>query len=197
MNMTGMDALPTKMAEWTTARPMLSEVSAQATPLRKVGIRFRGGARVAVVGTTLLCSFALCFALGGCAGGKPVDSQSSVRVVEEEFPAAKAGTVSLASNGLNCKVVLRSARQVGDEALFEYGLSVSNPGEPLEEWSVSVPFSGAVTFVDGQNAEFVASGNALGVSGKPYNSLLPDGHELVDIVFQVKGSPDLVVVPAA
>ena len=121
------------------------------------------------------------------AGGGPAGQAVVAR-------AADGKVATFESGGLSCELKVKGSWQAGERTCYQYSLSVTNPGEPVEGWRISIPFSEDVELTDGWNASFEANGSALSVSSVAYNGRVPQGASVVDIGFQVTASSELGVV---
>ena len=141
-------------------------------------------------------ALAMSVGLGACAPQAQKSEEATTKTVVELPPAAQAGTVTITSNGLNCTAQLLTAQPAeGEDFTFEYSITIKNDGDDLEEWSLDIPFSKPITFVSGENADFVANGSVLTVKGRAYNSLFPTGSEFKGMSFKVKADGNAVIVP--
>ncbi len=146
-----------------------------------------------------VAALGLALCLGAC--GAPQQQTQSAETQAEVVdlpPAAKAGTVTVEQNGLVLTAKLLSAQPAdGEDFTFDYQITIRNDGDDLEEWSLDIPFSKPITFVSGENANYSANGNVLTVSGRPHNSLLPNGSEFKGMTFKVRADGNAVIAPHA
>ncbi len=146
-----------------------------------------------------LAALGLALCLGAC-GGPQQQAQSAETQAEvvDLPPAAKAGTVTVEQNGLVLTAKLLSAQPAdGQDFTFDYQFTIRNDGDDLQEWSFDIPFTKPVTFLSGENADYVANGNVLTVRGRAYNSLLPNGSEFKGMTFKVRADGNAVIAPHA
>ena len=146
-----------------------------------------------------VAALGLALCLGAC--GAPQQQTQSAETQAEVVdlpPAAKAGTVTVEQNGLVLTAKLLSAQPAdGQDFTFDYQFTIRNDGDDLQEWSFDIPFTKPVTFLSGENADYVANGNVLTVRGRAYNSLLPNGSEFKGMTFKVRADGNAVIAPHA
>ena len=145
-----------------------------------------------------LAALGLALCLGACGGPQQQASTEPQAEVVDLPPAAKAGTVAGEQNGLVLTAKLLSAQPAdGQDFTFDYQFTIRNDGDDLQEWSFDIPFTKPVTFLSGENADYVANGNVLTVRGRAYNSLLPNGSEFKGMTFKVRADGNAVIAPHA
>ncbi len=145
-----------------------------------------------------LAALGLALCLGACGGPQQQASEEPKTEVVDLPPAAKAGTVTVEQNGLVLTAKLLSAQPAdGQDFTFDYQFTIRNDGDDLQEWSFDIPFTKPVTFLSGENADYVANGNVLTVRGRAYNSLLPNGSEFKGMTFKVRADGNAVIAPHA
>ena len=145
-----------------------------------------------------VAALGLALCLGACGGPQQQASTEPQTEVVDLPPAAKAGTVTVEQNGLVLTAKLLSAQPAdGQDFIFDYQFTIRNDGDDLQEWSFDIPFTKPVTFLSGENADYVANGNVLTVRGRAYNSLLPNGSEFKGMTFKVRADVNAVIAPHA
>ena len=78
--------------------------------------------------------------------------------------------------------------QDGDKTVYQYELALTNQGDGVSSWKVTVPFDQDIELVDGWNASYAVEGSDLILTNADYNGSIAAGQTLADIGFQVKAS---------
>ena len=77
----------------------------------------------------------------------------------------------------------------GGEAYTHYTMKLENTsGSPVNQWTVTIPFTGNFRLTDGWNGDYTVSGRTLTVTSKAYNGKIAAGASVSDVGFIVAGA---------
>ena len=89
---------------------------------------------------------------------------------------------------------LKNSWESEGKSFYQYELTLQNTSSTdCDKWEIDVPFSEAVTLVDGWNGDYSASDKVLHIVCKDYNGSIAAGSSVKDIGFIVSGSGSMKV----
>ncbi|MCM1185009.1 MAG: cellulase family glycosylhydrolase [Lachnoclostridium sp.] len=102
--------------------------------------------------------------------------------------------VSLSNGDLACTAEVKNSWDSNGQTCYQYELTIQNASSTdCGSWSIDLNFNEALSFQDGWNGEYSASGSTLHITNKDYNGGIPAGGSIKDIGFIVCGSGNLTV----
>lgn len=105
-----------------------------------------------------------------------------------------AASVTLTNGDITYTAELKNSWESDGKAFYQYELTLQNTSSvSCDKWEIDVPFSEAVTLVDGWNGDYVAADKVLHITSKDYNGSIAAGSSVKDIGFIVSGSKDMKV----
>lgn len=108
-------------------------------------------------------------------------------------PAQRAA-VTLTNGDITYTAELKNSWESEGKAFYQYELTLqNNSAAACDQWEIDVPFSEAVTFVDGWNGDYTVSDKVLHITCKDYNGSIAAGSSIKDIGFIVSGGGDMKV----
>ncbi len=129
-------------------------------------------------------------------GALPAVSSGTTSGTTESPVTPSGGTVSFSSGTFVCKATPTNSWQTGDgKTCFQYDLSITNSGAACSSWAITIPFNEPISFVNGWNGVFGASGSTLTIRNADYNGHIESGATISGIGFQVTAGRSLAVMP--
>lgn len=102
--------------------------------------------------------------------------------------------VSLGNGDLSCTAEVKNSWDSGGKVCYQYEVTIQNVSSTdCGSWSIDLSFNEDISFNDGWNGEYSASGNTLRITNKDYNGNIPAGGSIKDIGFIICGSGNLAV----
>ena len=107
---------------------------------------------------------------------------------------AQSATVTLTNGDITFTAEVKNSWESEGKAFYQYELTLQNTSSTdCDKWEIDVPFSEAVTLVDGWNGDYTASDKVLHIICKDYNGSIAAGSSVKDIGFIVSGSGSMKV----
>lgn len=107
---------------------------------------------------------------------------------------AQSAAVTLTNGDITFTAELKNSWESEGKAFYQYELTLQNTSSTdCDKWEIDVPFSEAVTLVDGWNGDYAASDKVLHIICKDYNGSIAAGSSVKDIGFIVSGSGSMKV----
>ncbi len=107
---------------------------------------------------------------------------------------AQSATVTLTNGDITFTAEMKNSWESEGKAFYQYELTLQNTSSTdCDKWEIDVPFSEAVTLVDGWNGDYTASDKVLHIICKDYNGSIAAGSSVKDIGFIVSGSGSMKV----
>lgn len=107
---------------------------------------------------------------------------------------AQGAAVTLTNGDITFTAELKNSWESEGKAFYQYELTLQNTSSTdCDKWEIDVPFSEAVTLVDGWNGDYSASDKVLHIVCKDYNGSIAAGSSVKDIGFIVSGSGSMKV----
>lgn len=107
---------------------------------------------------------------------------------------AQNATVTLTNGDITFTAEVKNSWESEGKAFYQYELTLQNTSSTdCDKWEIDVPFSEAVTLVDGWNGDYTASDKVLHIICKDYNGSIAAGSSVKDIGFIVSGSGSMKV----
>lgn len=108
--------------------------------------------------------------------------------------SAGSATVTLTNGDITFTAEVKNSWESEGKAFYQYELTLQNTSSTdCDKWEIDVPFSEAVTLVDGWNGDYTASDKVLHIICKDYNGSIAAGSSVKDIGFIVSGSGSMKV----
>ncbi|MBD5497560.1 MAG: cellulase family glycosylhydrolase [Lachnospiraceae bacterium] len=105
-----------------------------------------------------------------------------------------AASVTLTNGDITYTAELKNSWESDGKAFYQYELTLQNTSSvSCDKWEIDVPFSEAVTLVDGWNGDYSTADKVLHITSKDYNGSIAAGSSVKDIGFIVSGSKDMKV----
>ncbi len=126
----------------------------------------------------------------------PGFDQEALRLADAPKKDNEAGaSFMLASDDtLQWTAALSESWQEGGKTNFLYELTADNYSAALDGWSLTIPFSAAVTVTDSWGCEVTVQGSVVTLSNASYNGAVATGGSVGDVGFIVQGPASLAVV---
>lgn len=103
-------------------------------------------------------------------------------------------SVTLTNGDITYTAELKNSWESDGKAFYQYELTLQNTSSvSCDRWEIDVPFSEAVTLVDGWNGDYSTADKVLHITSKDYNGSIAAGSSVKDIGFIVSGSKDMKV----
>ncbi len=107
---------------------------------------------------------------------------------------AQGAAVTLTNGDITFTAELKNSWESEGKSFYQYELTLQNTSSTdCDKWEIDVPFSEAVTLVDGWNGDYSASDKVLHIVCKDYNGSIAAGSSVKDIGFIVSGSGSMKV----
>lgn len=107
---------------------------------------------------------------------------------------AQSAAVTLTNGDITFTAELKNSWESEGKAFYQYELTLQNTSSTdCDKWEIDVPFSEAVTLVDGWNGDYTVSDKVLHIICKDYNGSIAAGSSVKDIGFIVSGSGSMKV----
>lgn len=102
--------------------------------------------------------------------------------------------VSLSNGELAYTAELKNSWESEGKVCYQYELILQNTSSSdCGKWSIDLSFNEELSFMDGWNGDYSASGKTLHIACKDYNGSIPAGGSIKDIGFIISGSKELQV----
>ncbi|MDO4796638.1 MAG: cellulase family glycosylhydrolase [Coriobacteriales bacterium] len=99
------------------------------------------------------------------------------------------GATTFQSGNFSCTLALTNSWDAGGgRTCYQYDLSIHNTGPACSSWSVSIPFTRDISFVNGWNATYAVQGCNLVACSMSYNGSIAAGGTVSGIGFQVSAA---------
>lgn len=109
--------------------------------------------------------------------------------------SSQASTVTLSNGELAYTAEVKNSWESEGKTCYQYELTLQNTSSSdCGKWSIDLSFNEDVSFKDGWNGEYSASGTTLHIACKDYNGSIPAGGSINNIGFIVIGSGNLTVM---
>ncbi|MDE5803767.1 MAG: cellulase family glycosylhydrolase [Lachnospiraceae bacterium] len=126
---------------------------------------------------------------GNSSGGQGNNGQSG-----STGTGSPAASVTLTNGDITYTAELKNSWESDGKAFYQYELTLQNTSSvSCDKWEIDVPFSEAVTLVEGWNGDYVAADKVLHITSKDYNGSIAAGSSVKDIGFIISGSKDMKV----
>lgn len=107
---------------------------------------------------------------------------------------SSSSSVTLTNGDITYTAELKNSWESDGKAFYQYELTLQNTSSvSCDKWEIDVPFSEAVTLVDGWNGDYSTADKVLHITSKDYNGSIAAGSSVKDIGFIVSGSKDMKV----
>lgn len=127
----------------------------------------------------------------GSNGGSGQQNNGQAGAGQNGSPAA---SVTLTNGDITYTAELKNSWESDGKAFYQYELTLQNTSSvSCDKWEINVPFSEAVTLVDGWNGDYSAADKVLHIISKDYNGSIAAGSSVKDIGFIVSGSKDMKI----
>lgn len=120
--------------------------------------------------------------LKALSGSLPVGSSPP----SSSYGDPSGGTTTFQSGPFSCTLSLSNSWDAGGgRTCYQYDFSIQNNGPACSSWSVSIPFTREISFVNGWNATYAVNGTNLVVNSMSYNGNIAAGGSISGIGFQI------------
>ncbi|MEE0026641.1 MAG: cellulose binding domain-containing protein, partial [Atopobiaceae bacterium] len=127
-------------------------------------------------------------------GGSGSGSGASTTGGSGSSATASGKTTTFTCGKLSCKATLvNSWPAQSGKTCYQYDLTITNKGAARTSWSVSVPFNKKISFVNGWNGMYKATGSTLVIRSMDYNGTIAKGGTVSGVGFQVTSTAGLAV----
>lgn len=119
------------------------------------------------------------------------DSQNAQQNQNNSSPAP---AVTLSNGDLACTAEVKNSWEADGKVCYQYELTIQNTSSAdCGGWNIDLSFNEEISFKDGWNGEYSASGQTLHITNKDYNGSIPAGGSINNIGFIITGSSTLQV----
>lgn len=107
---------------------------------------------------------------------------------------SSSASVTLTNGDITYTAELKNSWESDGKVFYQYELTLQNTSSvSCDKWEIDVPFSEAVTLVDGWNGDYTTADKVLHITSKDYNGSIAAGSSVKDIGFIVSGGKNMRV----
>lgn len=115
-----------------------------------------------------------------------------VEEVTEEVVAV--GDVGMGSEEIQFQAQVKNSWEAEGKTFYQYDLTLENVSNvAMNQWTIEVKFSEAISLSDGWNGNYTVNGNVLQITSKDYNGMMEVGGQAKDVGFIISAGPELTI----